>query len=76
MPNIRKAEMEKIEAARRKELLFGKYRGMTLGEVMDHGKSGTEVLRWIANRYRGSDKELKESAQILLGIGEEEASIE
>lgn len=54
------------EKARNHKCNFGIFQNKTLGEILDSGPKGKEGLKWIAKSYKGSDKELKEAANLLL----------
>lgn len=60
------AETEE-EKARKVRCDFGLYSGKTLGEMMESPK-GKEGVKWIAQRYRGSNTTMKEAAKLLIGM--------
>lgn len=64
------AETE-IDRARNVKCDFGLYSGKTLGEMLNSPK-GRESVRWIAQRYQGGNKAIKEAAKLLInGQGKE-----
>lgn len=59
---------DKVEKAKAVICNFGLYKGKTLGQMLDTQK-GWESLKWIAGRYMGANKEMKEAAAILVEAG-------
>lgn len=55
-----------LEAAKNYVCTFGLYNGKTLGEMMNSGLKCREAVKWIANRYKGTDKGMVEAAKLLL----------
>lgn len=73
--DIEDAEVEEeeteIDRARNVKCDFGLYSGKTLGEMLNSPK-GRESVRWIAQRYQGGNKAIKEAAKLLInGQGKE-----
>ncbi len=72
--DIEDAETEEeteIDRARNVKCDFGLYSGKTLGEMLNSPK-GRESVRWIAQRYQGGNKAIKEAAKLLInGQGKE-----
>lgn len=56
---------DKVEKAKAVVCNFGLFKGHTLGEMLETPK-GWESLKWIAARYMGANKEMKEAARILV----------
>lgn len=61
-------EDDRIEKAKGVICNFGLYKGHTLGEMLETTK-GWESLKWIAVRYMGANKEMKEAAALLVEAG-------
>lgn len=55
-----------LEAAKNYVCTFGLYNGKTLGEMMNSGLKCREAVKWIANRYKGTDQGMVEAAKLLL----------
>ena len=55
-----------LEAAKNYVCTFGLYNGKTLGEMMNSGIKCREAVKWIANRYKGTDQEMVAAAKLLL----------
>lgn len=58
----------KVEEAKAVMCNFGLYKGKTLGQMLESQK-GWESLKWIATRYMGANKQMKEAAAILVEAG-------
>lgn len=56
---------DRLEKARAVVCNFGYFQGHTLGEMLETQK-GWESLKWIAVRYNGANKEMKNAAKILV----------
>ena len=55
-----------VEAAKKFVCDFGVFKGKTMEQVLEAGVKGTETLKWIANKYKGPNKELVKAAKTLL----------
>lgn len=55
-----------LEAAKKYVCTFGLYNGKTLGEMMNSGLKCREAVKWIANRYKGTDQGMVAAAKLLL----------
>ena len=55
-----------VEAAKKFVCDFGVFKGKTMEQVLEAGVKGTETLKWIANKYKGPNKELIKAAKTLL----------
>ncbi len=47
---------------------FGVFKGKTMEQVLEAGVKGTETLKWIANKYKGPNKELVKSGKNTSGL--------
>lgn len=56
---------QEVEKAKSKICDFGPYMGHPLGDMAKTPK-GWATLKWIANSYRGGNKEMKEAARVLV----------
>ena len=56
---------QEVEKAKSKICDFGPYMGHPLGDMAKTPK-GWATLKWIANSYRGGNKEMKEAAKVLV----------
>ena len=52
-----------VEAAKKFVCDFGVFKGKTMEQVLEAGVKGTETLKWIANKYKGPNKELVKSGK-------------
>ena len=55
-----------LEAAKNCICPFGIYAGKPLGDVLNSGIKGREIVKWIAYRYQGPESEMVNAARILL----------
>lgn len=55
-----------LEAAKNCICPFGIYAGKPLGDVMNSGIKGREIVKWIAYRYQGPESEMVNAARVLL----------
>lgn len=55
-----------VEVAKKFVCDFGVFKGKTMEQVLEAGVKGTETLKWIANKYKGPNKELVKAAKTLL----------
>ena len=60
------ASDSEVEAAKKFVCDFGVFKGKTMEQVLEAGVKGTETLKWIANKYKGPNKELVKAAKTLL----------
>lgn len=63
---------DEVEKAKAVICNFGLFKGQPLSEMLKTPK-GWESLKWLAGRYAGANKEMKEAAKVLVESGAYEA---
>lgn len=57
-----------VEEAENVICTFGIYKNQRLGDIMEKGDEGIQVLKWIAYDYRGKNETIRQAAKVLLNV--------